>query len=40
MAFVAEQPNKTTLATIKEVETSDNLDTLDLADFRRFIDSL
>lgn len=40
MAFVAERPNKTTLAAMKEAETSDNLDTLDLGSFRSFIDSL
>lgn len=40
MAFVAERPNKTTLAAMKEAETSDNLETLDLSDFRRFVDSL
>ena len=40
MAFVAERPNKTTLAAMKEAETSDNLETLDLSDFRSFVDSL
>lgn len=40
MAFVAERPNKTTLAAMKEAETSDTLETLDLADFRKFVDSL
>lgn len=40
MAFVAERPNKTTLAAMKEAETSDNLETLDLNDFRNSIDSL
>jgi len=40
MAFVADRPNKTTLAAMKEAETSDNLETLDLSNFRSFIDSL
>lgn len=40
MAFVANRPNKTTLAAMKEAETSDNLETLDLANFRNFVDSL
>lgn len=40
MAFVAERPNKTTLAAMKEAETSDNLETLDMNGFRSFIDSL
>lgn len=40
MAFVAERPNKTTLAAMKEAETSDNLETLDLGNFRSFVDSL
>ena len=40
MAFVAERPNKTTLAAMNEAETSDNLETLDLDNFRSFVDSL
>lgn len=40
MAFVADRPNKTTLAAMKEAETSDNLETLDLGNFRSFIDCL
>lgn len=40
MAFVAGRPNKTTLAAMNEAETSDNLETLDLGNFRSFIDSL
>lgn len=40
MAFVADKPNKTTLAAMKEAETSDSLETLDLSNFRRFVDSL
>jgi len=40
MAFVAERPNKITLAAMKEAETSDNLETLDMKRFRDFVDSL
>lgn len=40
MAFVSERPNKTTLAAMKEAEESDNLETLDIKDFRSFVDSL
>lgn len=40
MAFVSERPNKTTLAAMKEAETSENLETLDLNSFRGFVDSL
>ena len=40
MAFMAEKPNDITLAAMKEAETSDNLETLDLDNFRSFIDSL
>jgi plasmid stability protein len=40
MAFVAHKPNKTTLAAMHEAETSDNLETLDLKNFRSFVDSL
>jgi hypothetical protein len=40
MAFVKERPNKTTLAAMKEAEESDSLETLDLSNFRRFVDSL
>ena len=40
MAFVADRPNKTTLAAMKEAEKSDTLETLDLKNFRSFIDSL
>lgn len=40
MAFVAERPNKITLAAMKEAEISNNLDTLDLKSFRSFVDSL
>ena len=40
LAFVSEKPNKTNLAPMKEAETSDNLETLDLSNFRNFVDSL
>ena len=40
MAFVSERPNKTTIAAMKEAETSENLETLDLNNFRSFVDSL
>lgn len=40
MAFLADRPNKTTLAAMKEAESSDSLETLDLKNFRSFVDSL
>lgn len=40
MAFVSGHFNKTTLAAMKEAETSDNLETLDMKEFRNFADSL
>lgn len=40
MAFMAEKPNKTTIAAMKETENADNLETLDLDNFRSFVDSL
>lgn len=40
MAFVTHKPNETTLAAMHEAETSDNLETLDLANFRSFVESL
>lgn len=40
MAFVANRPNKTTLAAMKEAETSNDLETLDMNNFRNFMDSL
>lgn len=40
MAFVAERPNKTTLAAMEEAEASGTLETLDLDRFRNFVDSL
>ena len=35
-----ENRGKTTLAAMKEAETSDNLETLDLGSFRSFVESL
>ena len=40
MAFVAERPNKTTLAAMKEAETSESLETLNMNSFRDFVNSL
>jgi predicted transcriptional regulator len=40
MAFVSHRPNATTLAAMHEAETSDNLETLDLDNFSKFVDSL
>lgn len=40
MAFVSEHPNKTTLAAMREAELSSDLETLDLKNFRKFVDSL
>ena len=40
MAFMAEKPNDITLAAMKEAERGDNLETLDLDNFRNFINSL
>ncbi len=40
MAFVSEKPNETTLAAMREAETSDHLETLDLTNFRSFVASL
>lgn len=40
MAFVAHKPNETTLAAMREAESSDKLETLDLSNFRNFVDSL
>lgn len=40
MAFVSESPNKKTLAAMKEAETSENLETLELNSFRSFVESL
>ena len=40
MAFMAEKPNDITLAAMKEADSGDNLETLNLDNFRSFIDSL
>ncbi len=40
MAFVAERPNKITIAAMKEAESTDNLETLDMKNFRSFVESL
>ncbi len=40
MALVAGEPNEITLCAMNEAKTSDNLETLDLANFRNFIKSL
>lgn len=40
LAFVSERPNKTTIAAMKEAESLDSLETLDLNRFRSFVDSL
>ena len=40
MAFVANRPNKTTVAAMNEAEASDDLGTLDINNFRNFMDSL
>lgn len=40
MAFIAKKPNKTTLASMNEAENGKGLDTLDLANFHSFVDSL
>jgi predicted transcriptional regulator len=40
MAFVAHKANETTLAAMREAETSNNLETLDLSHFRDFVNSL
>ncbi len=40
MAFVADKPNEVTLAAMKEAEESTNLETLDINNFRSFVDSL
>jgi plasmid stability protein len=40
MAYTAHKPNEITLAAMHEAETSDNLETLDLKNFRSFVDSL
>lgn len=40
MAFVSEKPNKITLSAMKEAEEDKNLETLNLDNFRSFVDSL
>ena len=40
MAFLAEKPNKVTLAAMKDAEINQNLETLDLDNFKSFVDSL
>ena len=40
MAFVSQRPNPTTLAAMKEAETSEELEILDMSNFRSFVDSL
>ena len=40
MAFIANRPNATTLAAMKEAESGKELETLDLANFRSFVNSL
>lgn len=40
LAFVAHHPNETTLAAMREAETSANLETLDFDNFRSFVNSL
>lgn len=40
MAFIESRPNKTTRAAMKEAEISENLETLDINNFRSFVESL
>lgn len=40
MAFIAKKPNETTIAAMREAETSADLETFDLDNFRSFVDSL
>lgn len=40
MTFVSHRPNKVTLDAMREAETSNNLESLDLSNFQTFIDSL
>lgn len=40
LAFVNHRPNATTLAAMKEAERGENLETLDLSNFRAFVNSL
>lgn len=40
MAYISAKPNATTLAAMKDAEMGQNLETLNLDDFRSFVDSL
>ncbi len=40
MAFVAHKPNETTLSAMREAKSSDDLEALDLDNFKSFVDSL
>lgn len=40
MMFVADKPNDMTLGAMKEAERGENLETLDLAEFKSFVNSL
>ena len=40
MAFMAKKPNKITKAAMKEAEREENLETLDLNNFKSFVESL
>lgn len=40
MASVASRPNNVTLAAMAEAESGADLETLDLSDFRRYVDSV
>lgn len=40
MNLMPKRPNETTLAAMREAENSENLETLDLSNFRSFVDSL
>ncbi len=40
MAFIAEKPNRITLAAMREAERGKDLETLDMTNFRSFVESL
>ncbi len=40
MAFISRKPNNITLAAIKEAESGAELETIDFADFRKFVNNL
>lgn len=40
MAFVAKSPNSVTLAAMQEAEKDENLEILDLENFKNFVESL